>query len=312
MKTHGLIWLLSGALMVSACAAEEAPEGDELAGESDLDGESLGKADHKDSTFTYYTIQKDYRKCLFPLCGGYHVARVNRAYTRCADGSWQEACYVSDIDWDAMGLLPEQVDSVRNSTKAVLLRGEITTKDYLGFPGMGQLVPSEAWIANNDNQAQGLFTKVVDSGIRCITTPCNTLKETKVNSRRNTILAELDFEWSDAADDEISKAFVNIGDGTGVLVAGYRYWFYDAGWHKGRLVTQFWRRILAPPAPSPVECVVGGCSSQVCSEAGGDPIVTTCEWRPEYACYQTATCEVQPNGQCGWTPTEELNTCLGI
>jgi hypothetical protein len=55
-------------------------------------------------------------------------------------------------------------------------------------------------------------------------------------------------------------------------------------------------------------CYIGGCSSQVCSD---DPnVITTCEYREEYACYRTAKCERQPDGQCGWTPTPELNMCL--
>lgn len=64
-----------------------------------------------------------------------------------------------------------------------------------------------------------------------------------------------------------------------------------------------------PNTEEPVTtCFVGGCSSQVCSE---DPnVITTCEWREEYACYQNATCERQGNGQCGWTKTESLNACL--
>jgi hypothetical protein len=39
-------------------------------------------------------------------------------------------------------------------------------------------------------------------------------------------------------------------------------------------------------------------------------VISTCEWRDEYACYQTATCERQPDGQCGWTSTPELDACL--
>lgn len=54
---------------------------------------------------------------------------------------------------------------------------------------------------------------------------------------------------------------------------------------------------------------VGGCSSQLCSDEEG--MVSTCEYRQEYACYKTAKCERQSNGKCGWTPTSELNLCLG-
>jgi hypothetical protein len=57
-------------------------------------------------------------------------------------------------------------------------------------------------------------------------------------------------------------------------------------------------------------CEVGGCSSHVCHEAG-DLVFTTCEWRPEYACYREATCERQANGGCGWTQDDDLTACLG-
>lgn len=56
-------------------------------------------------------------------------------------------------------------------------------------------------------------------------------------------------------------------------------------------------------------CIPAGCSGQICSNGGN--VFTTCEFRPEYACYQTATCDVQPDGHCGWTPTPELQACLG-
>ncbi len=56
-------------------------------------------------------------------------------------------------------------------------------------------------------------------------------------------------------------------------------------------------------------CRATGCSGTVCTESGGD-LVTTCEWRPEYACYKTAACKRQSNGQCGWTQTAELRRCL--
>lgn len=64
-------------------------------------------------------------------------------------------------------------------------------------------------------------------------------------------------------------------------------------------------------APAPVitkGCYVGGCSSQICSE--NPDVASTCEWRESYACYQTATCERQSSGECGWTETPQLNACL--
>ncbi len=56
-------------------------------------------------------------------------------------------------------------------------------------------------------------------------------------------------------------------------------------------------------------CKIGGCSAQLCVESTDDGI-STCEWTAAYACYQSATCERQPNGQCAWTQTRNLTQCL--
>ena len=60
------------------------------------------------------------------------------------------------------------------------------------------------------------------------------------------------------------------------------------------------------PAPAP-PCVKTGCSGQICADSQR---ISTCEFRPEYACYQTATCARQATGQCGWTQTPALTSCI--
>jgi hypothetical protein len=55
------------------------------------------------------------------------------------------------------------------------------------------------------------------------------------------------------------------------------------------------------------KCVKTGCSAQVCSD---HEVITTCEYRPEYACYKKATCARQKDGNCGFTKTPELEACL--
>lgn len=54
-------------------------------------------------------------------------------------------------------------------------------------------------------------------------------------------------------------------------------------------------------------CKKTGCSSQICSD---QDIASTCEWQEEYACYQTAICERQADGNCGFRQTAELTSCL--
>lgn len=58
-------------------------------------------------------------------------------------------------------------------------------------------------------------------------------------------------------------------------------------------------------------CAVAGCSMQLCVSADeASTIVTTCEYRAEYACYREASCEPQADGKCGWTETAALKQCL--
>lgn len=65
---------------------------------------------------------------------------------------------------------------------------------------------------------------------------------------------------------------------------------------------------VKPRQASSTGCYVGGCSGQLCTDEPN--AVSTCEYTAAYACYKTAKCERQGSGQCGWTPTPELNMCL--
>ncbi|MBP7832685.1 MAG: hypothetical protein KA035_02840 [Candidatus Levybacteria bacterium] len=68
---------------------------------------------------------------------------------------------------------------------------------------------------------------------------------------------------------------------------------------------------ISPLPQANGECVISGCSRQFCvSKSESEGFVSTCEYKEEYACYKTATCEVQANGTCGWTQTAELTACL--
>lgn len=64
----------------------------------------------------------------------------------------------------------------------------------------------------------------------------------------------------------------------------------------------------ACPQPDPAEaCQRTGCSGQICA---AEPMASTCEFLPHYACYRAASCSMQANGTCGWSETEELRRCL--
>jgi hypothetical protein len=75
-----------------------------------------------------------------------------------------------------------------------------------------------------------------------------------------------------------------------------------------RFTFEVQKRSLTDINPGSGGCFVGGCSGQICSDEPN--VVSTCEFRAEYACYRTAKCERQTNGECGWTESSELKMCL--
>jgi hypothetical protein len=54
-----------------------------------------------------YSVQRDYRLCVSPLCGGYWLQALKTTQTLCSDGSVADTCYVANLN---MTGLPEIVD----------------------------------------------------------------------------------------------------------------------------------------------------------------------------------------------------------
>ena len=57
------------------------------------------------------------------------------------------------------------------------------------------------------------------------------------------------------------------------------------------------------------DCVTGGCSGTICQHKDERPIMTTCEFKPEYACYKQIGC-LCIDGSCMWDKTEEFDMCI--
>ncbi len=81
----------------------------------------------------------------------------------------------------------------------------------------------------------------------------------------------------------------------------------DASGVCGWRPTQELQDCLDDPTP-PGDCVVTGCSGQICSDHDE---ASTCEWTDAYACYTDyGICERDASGACGWRETPELEACL--
>lgn len=244
------------------------------------------------TTATFYTVRADLRRCMSPMCGGYFVKRVNEPLTRCANDRYQAECYVAEIDWNGQ---PE-LDS-----GLAILRGELSSRRYSRVGTFGVLRVEESWQAVNNNRPTGAFYLVRDRGVRCIAYPCPMYHEMKLNSSLSRDIAGVDLDGLSSA--RVTQAMT----GTGVIVAGDHINVKGPGGKSVELkATQVYLR-AGKGAAEMKPCVKSGCSSQVCSDHN---VITTCEWRAEYACYQKATCERQADGNCGFTRTTQLAACL--
>lgn len=299
-------------LSISACASTGVE--DELAGETAEDAALDGKADGGavDGSYTYFEIFRDLHKCSSPGCGGFYLHRLNRSTTVCHNGSSRWACYVPSLDWSEANLGDDLqaalVDAAERDTTSygavALVRGRFAPQSYDYYGNLGRFIVTEAWVAENDAISDGVFARVHDSGVRCITSPCPSIEEKALNTSRKANVHGLDWAVAGLDDDQIANLTTEMyASPAGVIIAGDRYTYTENGQKaKGRTVTAAYRKLVDQT------CYVGGCSAQICSDQPG--VISTCEWRDEYACYQTATCERQPDGQCGWTPTTELDACL--
>jgi hypothetical protein len=232
------------------------------------------------------------------MCGGYFVKRVNTLSTRCANGRFMRECYVAELN--SNGQMQTDGDNF-------LVRGRIVARRYGRFGNLGELRVSESWKSLGANQPAGTFYLVHDRKVRCITYPCPTHSEAKLNSGFSRNIAGVNLQNAGLAENDASAAQAAMTGRDGLIVTGNDVVVTGPGGRSFELkATQVFVRDK-PDSASMKPCIKTGCSSQVCSD---ENVITTCEYRPEYACYQKAACERQQDGNCGFTKTPELTACL--
>lgn len=274
-------------LATSACATDDLT--DELAGETSdaVDGKADGAVD---GASTYFTLAT-------PDGTTFTLARVNRTTTVCADGKTKSSCTTPQLDWSESHIGRPVQDKLTGAARNgfALVRGR--------FAKPNRFIVTEGWVGEGPNAPDGVFARVIDNGIRCITAPCPSMTEKGLNGSNTANIAALDYAPSNLTEKQVDAFSTSIFDDAGIIIAGVRYTDHENGHTaKGRTVSNAYHKLVDDG------CYVGGCSRQVCSE--NISVITTCQWKAEYACYAEATCERQANGTCGWTQDEELTTCL--
>ena len=250
---------------------------------------------------SFYSFRRDLRRCASPRCGGYFVKLVNQRRTRCADNRLQEECYVAEINW---GRQPQQ------DNERALLRGSMRLRR-----GFGVFRVTEVWEAAGTSEPADRFFRVRDRGLRCVAAPCPSHSQATLNLAVTRNIAGVDLSGAGAPDNLVGEATQAMTSRDGILASGtHEIVTGPAGRMQMLKASQFYLRAgrgndggNAGGNPGQKPCKKTGCSSQICAD---EDVVTTCEYRAEYGCYQRAACERQRNGECGFTMTRELSECL--
>lgn len=246
----------------------------------------------------YYTIRRDVRRCAAPMCGGYFVRRANNQRMKCSNQKNALDCYVAEIDWNGNATV---------EPNRALLRGEIVGGGKSRAGKFGRFRVDESWQGAGSKNSTGEFYRVRDLRINCITHPCMTHHEARLNATFERDIAGVELNNVGAADSLLQEALQAMRSAEGILVRGtHRPERGPAGSAESLVASQFYLRASGQTG-STKPCMKTGCSSQVCSD---QEVITTCEYRSEYECYKRAKCERQSNGECGWTQTTELKSCL--
>jgi len=176
----------------------------------------------------FFSITRDARRCMAPLCGGWWVQAVNEALTRCADGSWAEACYVATLDTSRVSGDLAEFHRTRNN----LAYGRVKRQKYPDFGNLGKLVVTDAWYgADPGGFSSGLgpeWSAVWDNGIRCATFPCNSTDQEFLNTGAIGELSILDLSAVDVDQAERDLAQWLLANDL-LLVAGRNVRFINRG-----------------------------------------------------------------------------------
>jgi hypothetical protein len=232
------ISMFSAVLALAACATEG--PSDELA--SDSGDVEVGKGDSA-AAFDFFAADPDLRACSFDArCGGFYVSRPNRTSTICGRGMQGERCYVDGLDWSGIAL-PDSVargyEEMLRSGVQLILKGTITPHPA---DAGSMFTVTEVWLPRIEGGvAEGVAVLVKDNGVRCITAPCPSLTEYRLNSTLFADITDLDLSTTDENMREIGMRALSDD---GVLVFGDRY--YPTKGAKGRAANQFYTRAPVP------------------------------------------------------------------
>ncbi|HEX9102852.1 MAG TPA: DUF6748 domain-containing protein [Polyangia bacterium] len=197
----------------------------------------------------WYFAHPDLRKCASPMCGGWFVARANLARTACFDGHARAECYVAAIDWSATAFSADE--RTKLETTPVVMHGRLVDNGYGGGGRYADLRVTDVWspavapeLVGGIPALAGTLYRAFDNGTRCITWPCPSTTQVKLNSAQRRPVAGVDLSESCANDKQLAAAYDALATSTGILVDGEDDWINGpGGWMRQLVGDDFYLRV---------------------------------------------------------------------
>ncbi|MBN2699988.1 MAG: hypothetical protein JXR29_00895 [Methylothermaceae bacterium] len=242
-----------------------------------------------DESNYYIVTRQDMRQCLYPSCGGYFVKAVNRAMTLCANGQWRAQCQVIQFDMAALNLTEEEKAEYNNafSQGGGLVRGKLVEQAGADEP-IPVLVADELWLGQAQSESVGTFYNVIGTGIVCITSPCPSFEETRLNtSGVSQRISMVNLAASGASQEKLDEAYRALE--SGILVAGvHRTEIGPGGVGLELIASEFY---LPFPSEEGKPCVGENCDV-------GEPCGDNICGEGEYCCNASCGICAPLNGAC--------------
>lgn len=185
-------------------------------------------------TGTTYIVKPDYRKCAFPMCGGWFLTPVNQysIQLQTEDEAYKNAAllpnniYVAYINYKRMGLTEKQIAELNTAIRneQALLRGTVINSPISDRASTRSktLVANGAWVGANKNTPVGPYLKISSTGIVCITTPCPYFKAALINSNYSREIHDLSLEKAMLDREQEAQAWQAIST-DGLVMTGITY-----------------------------------------------------------------------------------------
>jgi Domain of unknown function (DUF6748)/Kazal-type serine protease inhibitor domain len=219
----------------AGCLSDESTDKDLPPEQVSSHAAALGESEGNLPTEIYYSVERDYRMCMAPMCGGYWLKAVNLRRTVCADGTigGDQGCYVAGVDLHGIELRGGE-----------LLHGEFRKVEYGSIVADHLDVDAAFTPALEEAQPYHWINLIQDTGIRCFTTPCPSQRIAMVNTGIAWTRYGFSYGVNDEEQEILEEAFSDAYSTGGALVQSR--WLRH-GWRWELSVTNVYTRNEAEP-----------------------------------------------------------------